>query len=1631
MSDDIKIGLSVADSGGSVNKRAAEAKALREELDKVTASANAASAALKQAASAQSAGSTYAMGGSRTSQKAPSIVNTDSEGEETGYRRARGVAQATGAGARDFARESQGLGGLVHLYATFAANIFAVGAAYEMLDKTFSVSRMEKATDMLSGKFGVNLKQVSNNLVEATGHAISFQEAIQFTNMGTAAGLTGKQIENLTVIAKGAANALGRDMSDSVRRIVQGTAKQEQEILDELGIFVKAKDAYAAYAKKIGTTANELSATEKVKAYAEAVALSGEKWKEFAAIEDPFSKFLSASKEAGIAILKNIAEPISKVLGVLADSKGAIEALMVLVVAKLAGMAVPHLGDKLKKAFAVDPTEIASFNESKEVNLKNIDRDIHTQKKTLNTAEASYDKIGSLQDNISINGFNAKRLSARLNADVGDIARIEGTDSVKIKDAIQKSIVTSIKTEDQLNDAINNKLINKTSILGKIEVNGTTVNRLTKETLAYAEATNKAYQSQVLEQEKLKALEGHRMSISEETHKRSDINNPSRAFNKDLVTEKVNLINQDLGSSGIGTWEKLGNTFRNLGGIVSEAKGNFTSLGGIALKTGAIIQMVGVASSLAIRGLLAVLGPLMLAWTAWELVGARIAESLGFFGKEASVASDSAKILKEDADILTSATLALNKAEEDATMTKKGLAKYSEAYASALNQQVDATRMAINKSIEEEASFKNRGIVYSIWRAAVAQLTLVFNKLGEAISFVGEVVSSKFSNIGEGISTALFRANIIIDNSLHKLGRLGDIILSILNGVRDLGSLSSDAPVDKKEGNLDKARRLIGVTDSGESQAKILSNEIASLQAIIDAKDSTKGLKAYAESAKLSVQSNLALVRKEMDAAAKGITLSTSTDILKLAQVGHTTALAVLEKGKKESADLARIREKDSQDPTEANSKELAMREKLAKGFESLYHLRVSNEEKLQGYASSNLISQEFSKKAKVIEAQFAKEALTAKGDELELAKLLRVEKLSELKIQQAIIEATQQSKKAAMDAAEGIRNKKLAVSSSGLDIALGNTTQIEHTKLVNEEKRLELTRKRATAEALVVSFSKSGILSTEASNKLLEADLALNIFDLEVQKAEVLRDQVSTRNKLTNQAFLYSEYMKKAIEEGATLADFTSSEVKGEELVLQKMNQQLVTLNTLSGTEKVSFAEKLKLETDLALKDAQKLERKRVLRNLEQEIDKIGTTKLTKDRVMPVLADESFARFEDFRNKMRGVITGTFDAVYKGMDGVIDSLTTKLMKRQRIDGRALIRDFGNAMAEEFRQMAADRMKLSLRTMITNSLGGPAADKAREDKRAEDIKLGGLDLKSIIAKTAGDTSAKAKEGALGTEATTDAGKKAIEAARKGTADAVNSLTDAQLSVSLLDRIAKATETTASRTLDPSIPKPAAVQAVDNASAVQVNKAIGQVSKDAAIAPGVLPSTVGTGWMDAGSTKNSIGNAGIGALSGLLMSKLMGGNNKLAPWISAIGGGLLGGLGNQQGGIMGVIGKLFGFENGGIMSSMGSLPLNKYANGGIAATPQLALFGEGRMNEAFVPLPDGRSIPVSMKSPIGAGNNVSNQANQVTVHVNPTTGTSSTNASGNDPTMMQQLGASIGAKIREELMFQKRPGGLLY
>jgi hypothetical protein len=133
------------------------------------------------------------------------------------------------------------------------------------------------------------------------------------------------------------------------------------------------------------------------------------------------------------------------------------------------------------------------------------------------------------------------------------------------------------------------------------------------------------------------------------------------------------------------------------------------------------------------------------------------------------------------------------------------------------------------------------------------------------------------------------------------------------------------------------------------------------------------------------------------------------------------------------------------------------------------------------------------------------------------------------------------------------------------------------------------------------------------------------------------------------------------------------------------------------------------------------------------------------------------------------------------------------------------------------------------------------------------------------------------------------------------------------------------------------------------------------------------ATATTTWQqNLGKTVSAVGiaassivgiTAGISQIKEGGVSGVLGGIGSIAMSLgSALGGfSALGGLGG-----------LFGGGGGAAAMSGGSgIPWNFntglkfFANGGVVNGPTLGMVGEGRYNEAIVPLPDGRSIPVKM------------------------------------------------------------------
>ena len=108
----------------------------------------------------------------------------------------------------------------------------------------------------------------------------------------------------------------------------------------------------------------------------------------------------------------------------------------------------------------------------------------------------------------------------------------------------------------------------------------------------------------------------------------------------------------------------------------------------------------------------------------------------------------------------------------------------------------------------------------------------------------------------------------------------------------------------------------------------------------------------------------------------------------------------------------------------------------------------------------------------------------------------------------------------------------------------------------------------------------------------------------------------------------------------------------------------------------------------------------------------------------------------------------------------------------------------------------------------------------------------------------------------------------------------------------------------------------------------------------------------------------------------------------------------------------------GFANGGIATG----GFRAFASGGVVSGPTLGLVGEGRYNEAVIPLPDGKSVPVDL----GGANGGSQITSNIVVNVN-SDGQSQSQQSGNGNA---ELGKKIEGAVKQVIVGELRPGGLL-
>jgi hypothetical protein len=263
-----------------------------------------------------------------------------------------GTANAT----KNFSKLAQGMNsssGIVGAYATLAANIFAVSAAFNALRNAAQTQQVQAGLEAMGARMGLTLSIAAKNVKEISAYTLSTEQSMRATAQVMSAGLGTKNLERITQVAKDTSFALGRNMTDSMDRLTKGVVKLEPELLDELGLMTKLTEASNLYANSHHKSVTALTNFEKRQAFANAILTEGEA--KFGDISkaagntralDQLAATFSDLIYAGLSLINKVALPLANVFG----SKGVLFGGMLLFASSIRKQLLPGLGNMAQSA---------------------------------------------------------------------------------------------------------------------------------------------------------------------------------------------------------------------------------------------------------------------------------------------------------------------------------------------------------------------------------------------------------------------------------------------------------------------------------------------------------------------------------------------------------------------------------------------------------------------------------------------------------------------------------------------------------------------------------------------------------------------------------------------------------------------------------------------------------------------------------------------------------------------------------------------------------------------------------------------------------------------------------------------------------------------------------------------------------------------------------------------------------------------------------------------------------------------------------------------------------------------------------------------------------------------------------
>ena len=1420
----------------------------------------------------------------------------------------KGAAGVSSNGTKNFSKMRDAMGdgssGLVGAYATLAANLFAATAAFEALRKAAQVDMIRQSIESLGVATGQNILGTSKAIQELSGFALSSGEAMKAASLGFSAGFDASQLKTLTKVAKGASIALGRDLSDSYDRLIRGAAKLEPEILDELGIIVRIRDATEAYARSVGKTVDELSTYERQQGFINAINEQG--IKKFGALAEsleasPYDKFLASLSNASNALIKFLSESakIPEFLNYLSENLVSLGGAVAVFVSTISRQMLPVLYEGPMKA--AQAAEVASSMAAKVA---------EEAKQAGNILGQSGAKLPKIYENLlpqlragTASIDDQKRAVTSLNKSISYYQKVVDTGKLK-----------GVQLDPQKLEEYRQKLIGvQTELQNLNDVQTGNSNAQIAATKAKLSADSKLQASNTL-------LAASSLSLGQA------INGLKLSF----IAYRAEVTLAGTTTSGI---TKIWATVR-----------------AGALTTALAVRALGAAflALLPWVGLLLSFGPMLYDWAKNKFFPETEMEKKQKIIEELKSSTD------EFFSNLTKTTISYNLDFQTTGLDRaiQGLGIFTNTLSDLITTLQESTNKAKTSAIE--LRMEAPGGANSILAQYVSK-SQELAKLREDLvknEKAGLDVTSRRQAIDRVSKSVdiLRKSYIEAYQEAVKLGTADVEPSSLMKAVLDvtkykeLINAENIIPENLRPAIIEKLDAAMK-----EGTSELVISALGRVR--VEYENLKRGLEGIPEQVG-KVSDALGEFGKGQDTAYTPIikeleTLFTQRNVLEnqVKRLGQTTV-----QGKAAAASLSMVEEKLQQIAKEqgytGGTKDLQNFLATAKAADRLDRTLASSKDRYEAL----------------------KEVSSSLMQYPEVEVLLKNEYLSLLDSQ---IEKDRSH--LALMIASGKADESAIQSQRDLIASKEAERRIEEQNSEVKQKQLEMDKKifliqKATADAnleaqrnRLMLQSPTGELSTRDEDQLIKQQFVerksflLEELNLKIQGVNIEKDMLMLR----------LETLRNELKSKGRLNQETESS-------LERIKDSLNDMPTL------------------AIKQAT-AEYNRDLSNLQVQLKKASIDLSSKVQVSlgSVMGKISETFYEDIKNTVPLVDQLAY-SFSSAVDAAADSFVDAI-----IEGKNIFNSMKEALRTSLLETLADasksQLKLGVKLLFDNI---PGFDKIIPDdpaKQAAEASTSVASSATAIAETLSEI-----PGALASLSCTCTSGMA-EMARPS---------------SLL------TGGEGDDTLQ------GASSAIDDLTT--------ETEKSTGFLGGIFTKFKSLiGLTEKGNKEQSEGfsllSTGIGQLGGALLSSMGPGIGKTG---GAIGGTLMNaGLasGNYWLAGAGAVASFLGFEKGGIMSSSGPMPLEKYAKGGIARSPQLAMFGEGSRPEAYVPLPDGRTIPVTMSNGGGNVNNIS-----VNVAVDGS-GSATTNTTSKDTTedYSRRLGTAISNAVKQEIFNQQRPGGLLY